>query len=354
MRKMATKDDVLAELNRLQLPDGRSLVTADMIRALAVDGAVVRFVIEAASSEDARQMEPIRQAAVELVQKLAGVSDVSAVLTAHEAKPAAKAPPKLSVGGHPDPKRKDIRPKGVQRVIAVGSGKGGVGKSTVSVNLAVALAREGLKVGLLDADFYGPSQPRMLGVSKRPSQSPEGQIVPPEAFGIKMMSIGLMVDDKQALVWRGPMLMGAIQQMLGDVDWGKLDVLILDLPPGTGDVQLTLGQQKVLDGAVIVSTPQDVALIDARKAIDMFDKLSVPVLGLVENMSLYICPNCGHEAHLFGHGGVRAEAKAMGAPLLAQLPIDLDTRLGGDAGTPVAAGEGAAAELYRDLARKLA
>ncbi|MBU2983255.1 Mrp/NBP35 family ATP-binding protein [Lentibacter algarum] len=350
---MLTKDQVLAELSRLQLPDGRNVVSADMVRALQVEAGAVRFILEAPSADDARKMEPIRLAAVELVEGLDGVETATVVLTAHEGQPAQKAPPSLKVGGHPDPKRRDIRPAGVKRVIAVGSGKGGVGKSTVSVNLAVALAREGQRVGLLDADFYGPSQPRMLGVTHRPGQSPEGKIVPPEVFGIKMMSIGLMVEEKQALVWRGPMLMGAIQQLLGDVDWGELDVLVLDLPPGTGDVQLTLGQQKVLDGAVIVSTPQDVALIDARKAIDMFDKLSIPVLGLVENMSLYICPKCGHEAHLFGHGGVEAEAKAMKAPLLAQLPIDLDTRLGGDAGTPVAAGEGAAAALYRELARKL-
>ena len=193
----------------------------------------------------------------------------------------------------------------------------------------------------------------MLGVTGRPGQSPDGRIMPPQAHGLKMMSLGLMVDEKQAVVWRGPMLMGAVQQMLADVDWGELDVLIIDLPPGTGDVQLTLGQQKVLDGAVIVSTPQDVALIDARKAIDMFEKLKVPVMGLVENMSLYICPQCGHEAHLFGHGGVRLEAERLGAPLLAQIPIDLETRLGGDAGTPIAAGETAAAQIYADLAQKL-
>ncbi|MCV2893319.1 Mrp/NBP35 family ATP-binding protein [Lentibacter sp. XHP0401] len=350
---MATKEQILAELDRLLLPDGRGLAQADMVRAVTVDGGAVRFVIEAASPEDAAKMEPIRKAAVELVEKLDGVESASAVLTAHGAQAAPKAPPKLSIGGHPDPKRKDIRPKGVKRIIAVGSGKGGVGKSTVSVNLAVALARAGQKVGLLDADFYGPSQPRMMGVSARPGQSPDGLIVPPEAHGLKMMSLGLMVDEKQAVVWRGPMLMGAVQQMLGEVDWGELDVLVIDLPPGTGDVQLTLGQQKVLDGAVIVSTPQDVALIDARKAIDMFEKLKVPVIGLIENMSLYICPKCGHEAHLFGHGGVGLEAERLGAPLLAQLPIDLDTRLGGDAGQPVAAGESAAAAIYADLAQKL-
>lgn len=351
---MADKEAILRELARLELPDGRNLISADLIRALSAEGGAVRFVIEAPTPEDAAKMEPIRAAAVELISKMDGVRDVNAVLTAHGPQAQAKAPPKLSMGGHPDPKRKDIRPKGVKRIIAVGSGKGGVGKSTVSVNLAVALAKAGQRVGLLDADFYGPSQPRMLGLSQRPGQAPDGKITPPEAYGIKAMSIGLMLnDERQAVVWRGPMLMGAVQQMLGDVDWGELDTLVIDLPPGTGDVQLTLGQQKAVDAAVIVSTPQDVALIDARKAIDMFGKLKIPVLGLVENMSLYICPECGHEAHVFGHGGVGEEAKAMGVPLLAQLPIDLDTRLGGDAGRPVAAGEGAAAALYDDLARKL-
>lgn len=352
---MPTEKAIMAELGRLQLPDGDNPVSADMIRAQTIEGGKVRFVIEAASPEDAARMEPIRAAAVELVGKLDGVESVSAVLTAHGAQSApAKAPPKLSIGGHPDPKRKDIRPPGVKRIIAVGSGKGGVGKSTVSANLAVALSRGGQQVGLLDADFYGPSQPRMMGINGRPGQAPDGRIAPPQAHGITMMSLGLMLNDaRQAVVWRGPMLMGAVQQLLGDVDWGELDTLVIDLPPGTGDVQLTLGQHKVLDAAVIVSTPQDVALIDARKAIDMFEKLKVPVVGLIENMSLYICPECGHEAHVFGHGGVAAEAESMGVPLLAQLPIDLETRLGGDEGTPVAVTDGKAAGLYAELARKL-
>jgi ATPases involved in chromosome partitioning len=197
----------------------------------------------------------------------------------------------------------------------VGSGKGGVGKSTVSSNLAVALARQGRRVGLLDADIYGPSQPRMMGVTKRPA-SPDGKtIIPLQAHGVTLMSIGLMMEEGKAVVWRGPMLMGALQQMLGQVQWGDLDVLIVDLPPGTGDVQLTLCQRTQLTGAIVVSTPQDVALLDARKAIDMFGTLKTPVLGLIENMSTYICPNCGHEAHLFGHGGVSAEAQKLDVPL---------------------------------------
>jgi ATP-binding protein involved in chromosome partitioning len=237
--------------------------------------------------------------------------------------------------------------------LAVGSGKGGVGKSTVSSNLAVALARQGRRVGLLDADIYGPSQPRMMGVNKRPA-SPDGKtIIPLQGHGVTLMSIGLMLDPDKAVVWRGPMLMGALQQMLGQVQWGTLDVLIVDLPPGTGDVQLTLCQRTQLTGAIVVSTPQDVALLDARKAIDMFNTLKTPILGLVENMSSFHCPSCGHEAHIFGHGGVAQEAQRLGLPLLAQLPIDLETRLAGDAGTPVAAGDGPMAEAYAQFARGL-
>jgi ATP-binding protein involved in chromosome partitioning len=223
----------------------------------------------------------------------------------------------------------------------------------VSSNLAVALAKQGRKVGLLDADIYGPSQPRMMGTNKRPG-SPDGKtIIPLQAHGVTLMSIGLMMDPAKAIVWRGPMLMGALQQMLTQVEWGELDVLIVDLPPGTGDVQLTLCQKTHLTGAIVVSTPQDVALIDARKALDMFKTLNTPVLGMIENMSIYICPECGHEAHLFGHGGVAAEAEAIGAPFLGSLPIDLDTRLAGDAGTPIAAGDSPMAAQYAAIAKRL-
>jgi ATP-binding protein involved in chromosome partitioning len=242
---------------------------------------------------------------------------------------------------------------GVKQIIAVGSGKGGVGKSTVASNLAVALARAGRKVGLLDADIYGPSQPRMMGVNKRPA-SPDGKtIIPLVAHGVTVMSVGFMLKEEEAVVWRGPMLMGAIQQLLYQVDWGVLDVLIIDLPPGTGDVQLTLAQKTPLAGAIVVSTPQDVALLDARRALDMFARLKVPVLGLIENMSTYICPNCGHEAHLFGHGGVGAEAEKLGLPFLGELPLDLAVRLAGDGGTPIAAGEGPISAAYAALAARL-
>jgi ATP-binding protein involved in chromosome partitioning len=348
-----TKDDILGALAKLDLPDGGNLVSRDMIRALGVDAGVVRFVIEAPDANLASRMEPQRQAAEAAIKALAGVTSVSVVLTAHGPAAKAPAPPALKVGRHPTPQAGPAKVSGVDRILAIGSGKGGVGKSTVSSNLAVALAREGRRVGLLDADIYGPSQPRMMGVSKRPA-SPDGKtIIPLQAHGVTMMSIGLMVDPEKAVVWRGPMLMGALQQMLGQVEWGELDVLIVDLPPGTGDVQLTLCQKTELTGAIVVSTPQDVALLDARKALDMFSSLRTPVLGMIENMATYTCPECGHEAHIFGHGGVAKDAEKYGIPFLGSLPIDLDTRLAGDAGTPIAAGDGPMADAYRALARRL-
>ena len=347
------KDAIRDALRRLQLPDGGDPISRDFIRALSVDGGTVRFVIEAPSAEMARQMSGMQAAAEAIVRDLPGVEAVSSVLTAHEAAPKQQSAPQLKVGGHPTPQAGPTKPAGVDRILAVASGKGGVGKSTVSANLAVALAKAGRKVGLLDADIYGPSQPRMMGAKGKPA-SPDGKIIEPlHAHGVTMMSIGFMVEEDKAVVWRGPMLMGALQQMLGQVNWGDLDVLIVDLPPGTGDVQLTLCQRSELTGALVVSTPQDVALLDARKAIDMFATLKTPVLGLIENMSTYVCPNCGHEAHIFGHGGVAAEADKMGVPLLAQLPLDLDTRLAGDEGTPIAVGDSPMAEAYARLAEGL-
>ncbi len=358
-----TKDLVLQTLAALSAGRGGSLIARDLVRALEVQSGLIRFVVEADSAESARLLGPEVAAAEAALRALPGVTGVSAVLTAHSpAKSAAPAaprpavsgePPSLTIGRHPTPQAGPQRVTGVDRILAIGSGKGGVGKSTVSSNLAVALARAGRRVGLLDADIYGPSQPRMMGVTARPA-SPDGKIIMPlHAHGVTMMSIGLMLKEGEAVVWRGPMLMGALQQLLTQVQWGELDVLIVDLPPGTGDVQLTLCQKTHLTGAIIVSTPQDVALLDARRAIDMFGKLKTPILGLIENMSTYICPNCGHEAHIFGHGGVAAEAAALGVPFLGELPLSLDVRLAGDAGTPVAAGEGPVAEAYARLAERL-
>lgn len=340
-------------LRAITLPGGGDPVSRDMVRALSVEGTTVRFVLEAPSPEAARGMEALRATAEQMVARLDGVETVTVALTAHGPDKGAGQGAAPTIGQHPQPRKGPIKPEGVARILAVASGKGGVGKSTVSANLAVALARQGRRVGLLDADIYGPSQARMMGATHRPA-SPDGQtIIPLHLHGVTMMSIGLLVEEDKAIVWRGPMLMGALQQLVGQVQWGELDDLIVDLPPGTGDVQLTLCQKTELSGALIVSTPQDVALLDARKAIDMFRTLDTPVLGLIENMSTFHCPECGAETQIFGHGGVAAEAQRMGVPLLAALPIDLDTRLGGDAGTPVAAGEGAVADAYAALAARL-
>lgn len=344
---MTSLDDIRAALRKIDLPGG-DLISRDLVRALSFEAGEVKFVIEADAAE-AAQLARLEARIASVLKDLPGVEQVSMVVTAHQA-----TPPPLKVGRHPtaQPEGPQGVP-GVARIIAIGSGKGGVGKSTVSSNLAVALARAGKKVGLLDADLYGPSQPRMLGVTRR-AASPDGQrIEPVVAHGVTMMSLGLMAPEGQAVVWRGPMLMGALQQLLGQVEWGQLDVLLIDLPPGTGDIQLSLCQRTQLTGAVIVSTPQDVALLDARKAIDMFNKLKTPVLGLVENMASLSCPKCGHEMHPFGQGGVQAEAQERGLPFLGALPLDLETRLAGDAGTPIATGDTDMARAYGALAQRL-
>ncbi|MCF8511445.1 MAG: Mrp/NBP35 family ATP-binding protein [Rhodobacteraceae bacterium] len=339
-------------LAAIPLPGGGDLVSRDLVRAVSIEGGAVRFVIEAATPDEARALGPV-QAQAEAALRAAGASSVQIVMTAHG--PAAKPPaPSLKIGQHATPHQGGPQPiAGIANIIVVGSGKGGVGKSTVSSNLAVALARQGRRVGLLDADIYGPSQPRMMGVSKRPA-SPDGKLIEPvQAHGVTMMSLGLMLKEDEAVVWRGPMIMGALQQLLNQVLWGELDVLVIDLPPGTGDIQLTLGQRTKLSGAIVVSTPQDVAMLDAKKALDMFMKLKTPILGLIENMSTYVCPNCGHEEHLFGHGGVVAEAKRLGLPFLGALPLSLDVRLAGDAGTPIATGDSPAAQAYARIAQGL-
>ena len=348
---MALDKQYISEiLSEISVPGGGNLIDNDLIKALTVESGQIRFVIEAKTPEQARTLEPARQSAIKALKAAPGVVDVSAVLTAHG--PVTKAPP-IKVGRHPTPQTGPLQVAGVERIIAIGSGKGGVGKSTVSSNLAVSLARQGRKVGLLDADIYGPSIPRMMGVNDRPG-SPDGKtIIPLQAHGVTVMSIGLMVDPDKAIVWRGPMLMGALQQLLGQVSWGELDVLLVDLPPGTGDIQLTLCQKTKLTGAIVVSTPQDVALLDARKALDMFEVLKTPVLGLIENMSTFHCPNCGHESHIFGSGGVQTEADKIGVPFLGALPIDLDTRLAGDSGSPIATGESQMSDAYAKLAKGL-
>ncbi|KCV83793.1 hypothetical protein ATO10_03495 [Actibacterium atlanticum] len=351
-----TKDTVLATLSKVQNPaTGGDIVSAGMVQALNVQAGDVSFVLDIGDAAPA-QMAPVQEAAKSALEQVSGVGKVSVVMTAHSApKDSPKKPPELSLkpkaGARPGPQPLP----GVAQIIAVASGKGGVGKSTVAANLAAALSVQGRKVGLLDADVYGPSQPRMLGVSGKPA-SPDGKtILPLKGHGITMMSMGVMVDEDQALAWRGPMLMGALQQMLLNVQWGELDVLIVDLPPGTGDVQMTLAQKVPLTGAIIVSTPQDIALLDARKGVNMFEKLNVPILGMIENMSTHVCSACGHEEHIFGHGGVRADAEKLGVPVLAELPLALPLREAADSGTPLALSDPEApqAKPFHDLAKGL-
>ena len=365
-----SRERVLEELAQIAVPGGKNLISDDLVRALHVDSETIRFVIEAPDAVFARALGPVEAEAQRRLAALAGDQKVQIVTTAPAAprgsapqvtarsgegqgQGQAGEPPSLKIGRHPTPQAGPAPVSGVARILAIGSGKGGVGKSTLTSNLAVALARQGRRVGLLDADIYGPSQPRMLGLTGQRPVSDGQMIEPLHAHGVTTMSLGLMMKEGEAVVWRGPMLMGALQQMLNQVKWGELDVLLVDLPPGTGDVQLSLCQKAQVSGAIIVSTPQDVALIDARRAIDMFDKLKTPVLGLVENMSTYICPNCGHEAHLFGHGGVAAEAAKLGLPFLGEIPLNLEVRLAGDAGTPVAVGDGPVAEAFTRLAERL-
>jgi ATP-binding protein involved in chromosome partitioning len=354
-----TRDDVIAALSKIIDPgQGKDLIAANMAKAIMVSGGSVSFVIEVDPAKGAA-MEPIRAAAQAAVKQLPGVEKVSAILTAHSDTPTAPAPkgppPEFNIGKKKPVEPADKKIPGVDHIIAIASGKGGVGKSTVTANLAIALTAAGKRVGLLDADVYGPSQPRMLGISGRPS-SPDGKIILPlRNHGVTTMSIGFMVPEGEAVIWRGPMLMGALTQFLTQVQWGRLDVLLIDLPPGTGDVQLTLSQKAEVTGAIIVSTPQDIALLDARKALDMFRKTDTPVIGLIENMSTYICPKCGHEEHIFGHGGAMNEAEKLGLPYLGDIPLDMEIRIAGDSGAPIVAAKPnlPQARAFIDIAQRL-
>lgn len=323
------RDDILKALALVIDPaSGRDVVAAGMIQGLAVRDGNVGFAIEVPAARGPHA-EPLRKACEEAVAKLPGVFSVTAVLTAHNEPPNAKR-------GHAHGRVQQAQAgiEGVSTIIAVASGKGGVGKSTVAVNLALGLSRLGLKVGLLDADIYGPSVPRLLDIREKP-ESDGKKLKPIEKLGIKAMSIGFLVKEDEAMIWRGPMVQSALTQMMNDVAWAPLDVLVIDMPPGTGDAQLTIAQRVPLKGAVIVSTPQDIALIDARKGIAMFNKTHVPVLGLVENMSTFVCANCGHETHIFGHGGARATAEKLGVPFLGEIPLMPIVRETSDAGTPI-------------------
>ena len=332
---------VLAALATVIEPDsGRDVVSLKMVSGLVVKDGNVGFSLEVDPARG-EALEPLRQAAEAAVFALDGVSSVTAVLTAHSAggeSAAPAAPPGGDTGAGGAGARAPLLPD-VGAIIAVASGKGGVGKSTVACNLALGLARLGLSVGLLDADIYGPSLPRMMGATGRPSTDDAGKtLIPMAAHGLKCMSIGFMVAEDSPMIWRGPMVMSALEQMLRDVAWGALDVLVVDMPPGTGDAQLTMAQRVPLAGAVIVSTPQDIALLDARKGLNMFRKVNVPVLGIVENMSFFHCPKCGERSDIFGHGGARADAEAYRVDFLGEVPLHMAIRSAGDGGEPIVVG----------------
>jgi ATP-binding protein involved in chromosome partitioning len=344
--------------------NGTNLVQSGRLSDVLVDeGARVMFSIAIQPSE-AALMERVRQAAEDAVRGLPGVKGVFASLTAdHPAgsapqRPARPAPTPSAPPAAPRPAggpSRSQRIPGVARIIAVASGKGGVGKSTTACNLALGLRTLGLKVGLLDADIYGPSIPKLLGLTGKPKVL-EGRILEPmEAFGLKVMSIGFLVEEDTAMIWRGPMVMSAITQMLREVAWGELDILVVDMPPGTGDAQLTMAQATPLAGAVIVSTPQDLALIDARRGVAMFKRVEVPILGIVENMATFVCPHCGQSSAIFGHGGARAEASRLGVAFLGEIPLDMAIRELSDSGRPVVASDpdGANAALYKTMAAQV-
>jgi len=366
-----TKEHILAALKKVSGPDGRSnIVSLGMVSDPFITegeaGSKVMFSLTV-PAERAEELDDLRMDAQEAVENLEGILSVMVALTA-ERKPgqggASSPPPKLAPSNGPPsgaPPHPNATPKeqpgipGVEHIIAVASGKGGVGKSTTSINLALGLQKQGLKVGILDADIYGPSLPRLLGLNAKPET--DGRILKPmEKFGLKAMSIGFLVEEESPMIWRGPMVISALTQLMREVSWAPLDVLVVDMPPGTGDAQLTMAQQVPLAGAVIVSTPQDLALIDARKGLNMFNKVSVPILGIVENMSTFVCPKCGERTDIFGHGGAEAEAEKLGVPFLGAVPLHLDIRTNSDAGTPVvdSAPDGEHAAAYNDIAAKVA
>ena len=347
-----SKEQVLAALRQVRGPDGGAdIVSAGLVSEPRLsDGKVILSVTVPA--EKARDMEPLRQAAEAAVKAIPGVSQAMVALTAERrGGQAAPRPPAQAARGAP-PQKAGVA--GVDAIIAVASGKGGVGKSTTAVNLALALSAIGLKVGILDADIYGPSLPRLLGLSARPESLGGRMLKPLERYGLKVMSMGFLVEEETPMIWRGPMVISALTQMLREVAWSPLDVLVVDMPPGTGDAQLTMAQQVPLAGAVIVSTPQDLALIDARKGLNMFRRVDVPVLGLVENMSYFLCPHCGGQTDIFGHGGAEREAARIGVPFLGAVPLHATIRERSDAGSPVVISEpdGEHARIYREIAQR--
>jgi ATP-binding protein involved in chromosome partitioning len=351
------KDEVLAALEGVPSPEGIPLPKTGALSEVVVsDGKVFLSInVDAAAVQG---WEPVRKRAEAAVRAVAGVQSAMVALTAERKPGAAGARPPQAAAAAPRPGARGETAQGVpgvEAIIAVASGKGGVGKSTTAVNLALGLSALGLKVGILDADIYGPSLPKLLAIKERPQTIGGTRLKPISRYGLTVMSIGFLIDEETPMIWRGPMVISALTQMLREVDWGTLDVMVVDMPPGTGDAQLTMAQQVPLKGAVIVSTPQDLALIDARRGIAMFKRVNVPVLGIVENMSYFLCPECGTRSDVFGHGGARHEAERLGVPFLGEVPLHMTIREKSDSGLPVVATEpdGPLAAVYRDIAAKV-
>lgn len=356
-----SKQDVVDCLAKVPAPDGRPLPQSGALSEIIANDGKVFFSI-GVDAAAVKSWEPVRQRAEAALKALPGVQSVMIALTAERAAGSAAARPAAGGHGHghahgapgAGPKPQPGVP-GVGAIIAVASGKGGVGKSTTAVNLALGLRDLGLRVGVLDADIYGPSMPKLLGIHGKPETIDGKRLKPMEGYGLKVMSIGFLVEEETPMIWRGPMVMSALTQMLREVEWGTLDVIVVDMPPGTGDAQLTMAQQVPLRGAVIVSTPQDLALIDARRGVAMFKRVNVPILGVIENMSHFLCPHCGTRSDIFGHGGARKEADRLGVPFLGEIPLHMDIREKSDAGLPVVATEpdGPHAKIYRDIAARI-
>ncbi len=354
-----TEKAILAALAKVPDPDrGKDIVTLGMVTGLQLREGHVGFSIEVDRARGPK-LEPLRKAAEKAVEALPGVLSVTAVLTAEKAGAKPQAAPAhghdhAHPHAHPHGPQKLLVPS-IKSIVAVASGKGGVGKSTTAANLALALAAIGRKVGVLDADIYGPSMPRMLGISGKPHSRDGKALEPMSNYGVECMSMGFLVAEDTPMIWRGPMVQSALTQMLRDVTWGELDVLVVDMPPGTGDAQLTMAQQVPLAGAVIVSTPQDIALLDARKGLNMFRKVDVPVLGFIENMSYFVCPHCGERSDIFSHGGARKEAEKLGVEFLGEIPLDIAIRETSDGGKPIVLSQPDSphAKVYRQIAARL-
>jgi ATP-binding protein involved in chromosome partitioning len=337
-----TKDSVLTALSKISGPNGSDLVSLGIVSEIVINKDKVTFALQV-PQRAAKAYEAVRKAAEDAVKALPGVAGVMVTLTADAADKGA------ATGAAGQPERGIGR---IKYVIAVASGKGGVGKSTTAVNLALAFKANGHRVGIFDADIYGPSMPRLLSIRGKPELIGDNLLAPCENYGVKVMSMGFLVEEETPMIWRGPMVISAITQMLKDVAWGELDIMVVDMPPGTGDAQLTMAQQVPLSGAVIVSTPQDLALIDARKGLNMFKRVNVPVLGIVENMSFFVCPKCGERSDIFSHGGAHREAERLGVPFLGELPLHMSIRETSDAGRPIVVAEPGSlhAQLYKNIA----